>query len=132
MNDDNTRQLAMRLAALAQEVERQNRASTQHLAQAAQELDVSMRQTRDALTSAIRDEAHAATAQGIAATVDAFSRSMQTVTQEARRIAEQLHAESRQLRHGLRIWTASAMATLAIGALLAAGGSSYVVWENRK
>jgi ketosteroid isomerase-like protein len=126
------RELAVRLAALSQQVEQQSHAGVQRLAQTAQALDASMRQARDEVTATIRTEARTATAQGITEAADAFSRTMKDAMHAARHTAEELRIESGRLRQGRRFWVATALTALAVGSLLTAGGSSYVVWKNRQ
>jgi ketosteroid isomerase-like protein len=132
MTSEELKQLTVRVGALAQELERQSLASTQRLAQTAQALDASMRRARDELTATIRTEARTATAQGTAEAADAFSRTMKDAMHAARHTAEELRIESGRLRQGRRFWVATALTALAVGSLLTAGGSSYVVWKNRQ
>ncbi|TDK23314.1 hypothetical protein E2F46_10295 [Luteimonas aestuarii] len=132
MTSEELKQLTVRLGALVQELERQHLASTQRLVQTAQALDASMRQAREELTTAIRTEARAATAQGTAEAADAFSRAMEDAMHAARHTAEELRIESERLRQDRLFWVAIALTALAVGSLLTAGGSSYVVWKNRQ
>lgn len=132
-------EMALRLSAFADALEKQMaqtasdaQHNTQAMARSAQVMTMQVdRLSHDAI-SAVRREGRAAVeaglGEGIRPGVEQLNKTSRTLIEAA----NALHAQSQMLKRAHRSVTWMTGAALLTGALLAAGGSSYLVWKNHQ
>jgi hypothetical protein len=145
MNDDSTgslrdtRQLLVKLAHVASQIEAHSsaalqriEASTGALDQGVQRLDGGVeRFTRQAM-QAISHGSQAAVEHGARQALEGFDLQLQQSTSHARTAADTLLARSRMVGLAQRALVWQGLAALSVGSLLAAGGSAYVAWHSMR
>lgn len=128
MHADDLRHLAIQLAALSQQIERQAGESAALMAHTAQEFDAAAHRASGQVTEILQRETRAV----LSSTVDDTSERLQVASRDMLRAAQSLRHEAGRLLQRRRAWSAFAAAAMIAGALLAAGGSGWVVHHNRQ
>ncbi|WP_431109355.1 hypothetical protein [Variovorax paradoxus] len=137
MNSEELKTLAIRLAALTDLLEDRSRQcvfevsqSSDRLTQAAQGLGLAGQQLARETVSTIGAHAQEVIRRGLKQALDQCSHELQQTARQATQTAANLHEQRAALQRTQRglIWKAGL--ALLVGAVLAAGGSGYLVWKS--
>lgn len=139
MDKQSLQEFALRLGAFVEMLEKQAASaandmnqSGQALTRTAQGITGQIQQLSESVVSTVktesRDAIEAGAKEGIAPALEKLQRSIRTLQDSS----QTLHAQTRAMQGTQRtlIWISSL--ALLLGSLLAAGGSSYLVWKNQK
>lgn len=137
MQDDELKRVLLRLVALADRMEQRDTQVIQHLAQRASELqraahgvsDGGQQFARNAL-DVLRSQGRDAVQAGVDEAVEQCHRKLTETAACASRTSDEVRASATALRRQRNVWLWAAPLALIVGAALAAGGSSYLVWKN--
>ncbi|MBB3180273.1 hypothetical protein [Variovorax sp. Sphag1AA] len=145
MTDNNTsdihetQQLIVKLAHIAREIESRSmdalnriEASTGAMQQGVQRLHGGAERFTQQAMQAISNGSQAAVAQGAQQALGQFNQQLQQSTSHALSAADTLREQSRTVSRAQRALVWKALIALAIGSLLAAGGSAYVAWNSMR
>ena len=137
MNSEELKTLAIRLAALTDLLEERSRQcvlevsqSGDRLMQTAQGLGLAGQQLAQETVSTIGAHAQEVIRRGLKQALDQCSHELQQTARQATQTAANLHEQRAALQRTQRglIWKAGL--ALLVGAVLAAGGSGYLVWKS--
>ncbi|RMH90904.1 hypothetical protein EBB59_08985 [Lysobacter pythonis] len=132
-------QLALRLSAFTDALEQRARhmADTmerngQSMAHSAQGIDAQIRQLSQRVVSTVRTESRGAMENGVREGIGPGVAQLEQIVRSAQNASQVLHAQTKALQatHRAVVWLSGA--ALLIGSMLAAGGSSYLVWKNHQ
>lgn len=137
MEHEESNQLLLKLVALADRMEQRDARVIEQLAQQAAELQRSAqavssggqqfaRNALDALRSQGRDAIQAGVEQAVAQCNQRLAETAGLVS----RTSDDVRGASAELRQQRSLWLWAAPLALIVGAVLATGGSSYMVWKN--
>ncbi|HYP85217.1 hypothetical protein [Variovorax sp.] len=137
MEEERSRRLMLRLMALADKLEQRDMQVIAQLSQQACELKRSAQAVasggeqfaRTAL-DAMRGEAGNVVQRAMRQAVEQCTHSLTESAAHVSRTAHEVGASTEQLRRQRGLWLWAAPLALIVGALLAAGGSGYLVWKN--
>ena len=134
-----TQQLIVKLAHIAREIESRSmdalnriEASTGAMQQGAQRLHGGAERFTQQAMQAISHGSQAAVAQGAQQALGQFNHQLQQSTSQALSAADMLREQSRTVSRAQHALVWKALIALAVGSLLAAGGSAYVAWNSMR
>lgn len=137
MDGEATRQLTLKLLAIADRMEQRDARFADQLRQHVTDLQRATQAVsgggqqfaRDAL-EALRSQVRDAVAGSIAEAAEASRQQLESTARVAARSAQEVNEATLALRRQRNAWLWTGPLVLAIGALMTAGGSSYLVWKN--
>ena len=134
---EESKQLLLKLLALADKMERRDAQVLQGMAQQSQDLTQSAQAIRagslafaEQVLEVLRAEGAQAMQQGMRPVVQETSRQMQQFAMQAGHASDQIRVSADALHKQRSVWMWSAPLALIVGSLLAAGGSSWWAWKN--
>ncbi|MGY0505524.1 hypothetical protein [Luteimonas sp. e5] len=139
MNERELQELALRLGAFTQALEeRAARISGElertgeSMAKSAQDIESRMQRLSHDVIDTVRREGRGAVSQGLQEGMAPGIERLQQTVGSLHQASQTLHEQVKGLQASQRSIGMLAGAALIIGALLAAGGSSYLVWKNHQ
>lgn len=137
MESEDARQLLLRLMALADRMEQRDAKVVQEMAQQASLLQQSAQAvshggqqfSRNAL-DVLRTQGRDAVQSGVEQAVAQCNQQLTETGKLVSRASGEVQSATAALRHQRSLWLWTAPLALLVGAALAAGGSSYLVWKN--
>lgn len=138
-NLDEVKQLLIKLAAIANQIDARNLDALRRIEASAGALDQGMQRfdtgAQHFVNQAVRlvgAQAHDVIAQGAGQAVDQFNTQLQQSAGRAKWAAETMGEQRRLLTQAQRMLVWKGLIALIIGSLLAAGGSSYLAWMSMR
>lgn len=137
MEHEESRQLLLRLMALADRMEQRDANVIGQLAQQADALQRSaqavgsggLQFARSAL-DVLRAQGQEAVQHGLGQAIEQCNQQLGETARLVRRTCAEVEASAAALRRQRNLWLWAAPLALIVGSVLAAGGSSYLVWRN--
>lgn len=137
MENEESKQLLLKLLALADRMEQRDAHVIQQLAQQTSGLQITTQEVRengrkfaDEVLDVLRSQGREAIGAGIGQAMAEGSRQLQQSVTQVARASEEVRASASALSKQRNLWLWTAPIALVIGSLLAAGGSSWWVWRN--
>ena len=136
-NLDEVKQLLVKLAAIANHLDARNVEAVQRIENSAATLDqgrqrfnIGVEQLVGQTVQLLGDQAHHVIEQGAGKAVYQFNTQLQQSAASAKASAELMRDQQQVLARAQNTLVWKGLIALIIGSLLAAGGSSYLVWKN--
>ena len=138
-NLDEVKQLLVKLAAIANQLDARNAAAVQRIESSASALDqgrqrfnVGVEQFVGQAVRLVGEQAHDVVVQGTGQAVHQFNAELQQSAAGAKSSAEMMREQHKVLARTQSLLVWKGLIALTVGSLLAAGGSSYLVWKNMR
>lgn len=137
MDQESSRQLLLKLMALADRMEQRDARVIEQLAQhsadlqrSAQAVDSSGQQLARNALDALRSQGRDAVQSGVDQAIKQCNQQLTDAARLVHQTADEVNVSAAALRRQRSLWLWTAPLALIVGAALAAGGSSYLVWKN--
>lgn len=137
MENEESKQLLLKLLALADRMEQRDAHVIQQLAQqtnglqsATQEMRESGRKFAQEALDTLRSQGRDAIQAGVGQAMAEGNRLLQQAATQVGRSADEVRSSAAALQRQRNIWLWTAPIALVVGSLLAVGGSSWWVWKN--
>ena len=137
MENEESKQLLLKLLALADRMEQRDAQVIRQLTEqagillnASEGMQAGCRKFAQEALDALRNRGREVIATGIGQAMTESNRQLQQSVIEVRRSADEVRASAAALQRQRNWWLWTAPIALVVGSLLAAGGSSWWVWKN--
>jgi hypothetical protein len=135
---DDTKELVLKLAAIAGQIDQRNRAGTQQIENGVQSLNDTARRLHDgadqfasAVVQQVGAQVQSVVAERSAAALDRFNEQLRASTGRVQWAAEALAEQRKLLSAAQRTLVFKGLLALLIGSVLAAATGSYLLWQVR-